>query len=105
MVLIVLCTFPDADTAASVTRTLVEEKLVACGNILPGVRSIYAWEGAIEDTTEALVVFKTASSAYARLEKRLLKLHPYDTPEVLAFEAGTAAKAYAAWVAGAVGPS
>lgn len=105
MVLLVLCTFPDADTAASVTRTLVEEKLVACGNILPGLRSIYAWNGKIEDTAEVLVLFKTRSSAYARLEKRLLKLHPYDTPEVLAFEAGAASKAYAAWVAAAVEPS
>jgi periplasmic divalent cation tolerance protein len=105
MVLLVLCAFPDADTAASVTRTLVEEKFAACGNIVPGVRSIYAWEGKMEDTAEVLVLFKTASAAYARFEKRLLKLHPYDTPEILAFEAGAAAKAYAAWVAGAVGPS
>ena len=105
MVLLVLCTFPDAETAASVTRTLVEEKLVACGNIIPGVRSIYAWEGQVEDTAEVLVLFKTASSAYARLEKRLLKLHPYDTPEILALEAGGAARAYAAWVADAVRPS
>jgi len=105
MVLVVLCTFPDADTAVSVTRTLVEEKLVACGNIVPGVRSIFAWEGKIEDNAEVLVVFKTDPPAYARLEKRLLKLHPYDTPEILAFEAGAAAKAYAAWVAASVGPS
>ncbi len=105
MVLIVLCTFPDADTAASVTRTLVEEKLVACGNILTGVRSIYRWDGKIEDAAEALVVFKTSSPAYARLEKRLRRLHPHETPEILAFEAGAASKSYAAWVAGVVGPS
>ena len=105
MVLLVLCTFPDAETAASVTRTLVEEKLAACGNIIPGVRSIYAWEGKVEDAAEVLVLFKTAPAAYARLEKRLLKLHPYDNPEIIAFEAGAAAKAYAAWVADAVRPS
>lgn len=105
MVLVVLCTFPDAETAASVTQTLVREKLAACGNILPGVRSIYAWEGTIEDAAEVLVIFKTHPSAYARLEKRLLKLHPYETPAVLAFEAGAAARSYAAWVAGEVGPS
>jgi periplasmic divalent cation tolerance protein len=102
MVLLVLCTFPEADTAASVTRALVEEKLVACGNLLPGVRSIYAWEGKVEDTAEVLAIFKTRPAAYARLEKRLLKLHPYETPEILAVEAGAAAKAYAAWVAAAV---
>ncbi len=102
MVLLVLCTFPDADTASAVTKTLVEEKLVACGSILPGVRSIYAWEGKVEDAAEVLVLFKTAGPSYAKLEKRLLKLHPYDTPEIVAFEAGAASKAYAALVAGAV---
>ena len=102
MVLLVFCTFPDADTAASVTRTLVEEKLVACGNLIPDVRSIYSWEGKIEDTAEVMVAFKTAGPVYAKLEKRLLKLHPYDVPEIVALEAGAAAKAYAAWVAGTV---
>jgi periplasmic divalent cation tolerance protein len=105
MVLLVLCTFPDADTAAEAVRALVGEKLVACGNLVPGVRSIYAWEGKVEDTAEVLVIFKTRPAAYARLEKRLLKLHPYETPEILAFEAGAVAKAYAAWVAAAVAGS
>ncbi len=105
MVLLVLCTFPDADTAADIVRKLVEEKLVACGSIVPGIRSIYAWEGRVEDTAEVLVLFKTTGSAYAKLEKRLLKLHPYETPEILAFESGAAAKAYAAWVAATADPS
>jgi periplasmic divalent cation tolerance protein len=102
MVLLVFCTFPDADTAAAVTKTLVGEKLIACGTILPGARSIYEWEGKMEDASEVLVLFKTASPAYAKLEKRLLKLHPYDMPEIVALEAGAASKAYAAWVASAV---
>ena len=101
MVLVVFCTFPDAGVAALVTRALVEEKLVACGNIVPGVRSIYAWEGKIEDASEVLVIFKTTGPLYAKLEKRLLKLHPYDTPGIVALEAGAAAKMYAAWVEGA----
>lgn len=102
MVLLVFCTFPDADTAAAVTKILVGEKLVACGTILPGARSIYEWEGKLEDASEVLVLFKTAGPAYAKLEKRLLKLHPYDMPEILAVEAGGVSKAYAAWVAAAV---
>ena len=101
MVLLVFCTFPDADTAAAVTKTLVGEKLIACGTILSGARSIYEWEGKLEDASEVLVLFKTASPAYAKLEKRLLKLHPYDMPEIVAIEAGAASKAYAAWVAAA----
>ena len=102
MVLLVFCTFPDADMAAAVTKTLVGEKLIACGTILPGVRSIYEWEGKMEDASEVLVLFKTAGPAYAKLEKRLLKLHPYDMPEIVALEAGAASKGYAAWVASAV---
>jgi periplasmic divalent cation tolerance protein len=102
MVLLVFCTFPDEDTATAVTKTLVGEKLVACGTILPGARSIYDWEGKLEDASEVLVLFKTVGPAYAKLEKRLLKLHPYDTPEIVAVEAGGASKAYAAWVAAAV---
>ena len=102
MVLLVFCTFPDADTAAAVTKTLVGEKLVACGTILPGARSIYEWEGKMEDASEVLVLFKTAGPAYAKLERRLLKLHPYDIPEIVALEAGAASKGYAAWVASAV---
>jgi periplasmic divalent cation tolerance protein len=102
MVLLVFCTFPDADTAAAVTKTLVGEKLIACGTILSGARSIYEWEGKLEDASEVLVLFKTASPAYAKLEKRLLKLHPYDMPEIVALEVGAASKGYAAWVASAV---
>jgi periplasmic divalent cation tolerance protein len=103
MILLVLSTFPDEDTAAQITRTLVEEKLVACGNIVPGVRSLYAWEGRVEDSAEVLVLFKTSGPVYAKLEKRLLKLHPYETPEIIAFEAGAASSAYSLWVSGVTG--
>jgi len=96
--LLVLSSFPDADIAAQIVRTLVEEKIVACGTILPVARSIYAWEGNIEDNAEVLVLFKTAAPCYAKLEKRLLKLHPYEIPMIIAFEAGAVAKIYAAWI-------
>jgi len=105
MVLLVLCTFPDAETAAAVTKTLVEEKLAACGTMLPGATSIYFWEGKLETAAEVLVLFKTAGPAYAKLEKRLRKLHPYDTPEIIAWESGAVAKDYAAWVADATDAS
>lgn len=103
MVLLVFCSFPDAETAAAVTKTLVEEKLAACGTILPGARSIYAWQDRIEDRAEVPVIFKTSGPAYAKLEKRLLKLHPYEAPEIVALEAGAVARTYAAWVAGETG--
>lgn len=105
MVLLVITTFPDAEAAADVIRILVEEKLVACGNIFPGVRSLYMWEGKMEDASEVVVVLKTAGALYAKLEKRLLKLHPYETPEVLALEAGAVNRTYAEWIAAAVAAS
>ena len=103
--LLVLTSFPDADKAASAARTLVEEKLAACGTIVPGVRSIYSWKGAVTDEPEALLLLKTEAPLYARLEKRLAKLHPYDVPEIIAWEPGAVHRPYAAWVAGTVGPS
>ena len=103
--LLVLASFPEAEAAASCIRTLVEEKLAACGTIVPGARSIYAWEGKIEDAMEVLVFLKTEASLYAKLEKRLAKLHPYEVPEIVAWEPGAVHRPYAAWVAGTVSPS
>lgn len=103
--LLVLTSFPDADKAASAARILVEEKLAACGTIVPGARSIYAWEGSVADETEVLLLLKTEAPLYAKLEKRLVKLHPYEIPEILAWEPGAVHRPYAAWVAGVVQPS
>lgn len=103
--LLVLTSFPDADKAALAARLLVEEKLAACGTIVPGARSIYAWEGSVADETEVLLLLKTEAPLYAKLEKRLVKLHPYEIPEILAWEPGAVHRPYAAWVAGAVQPS
>ncbi|MFM8459561.1 MAG: divalent-cation tolerance protein CutA [Planctomycetia bacterium] len=100
--LLVLTSFPDADAAAAVARTLVEEKLAACATIVPGARSIYAWEGKIEDSSEVLLLLKTGDAVYARLEKRLAKLHPYEVPEIVAWEPGAVHRPFAAWVAGSV---
>ncbi len=100
--LLVLSTFPDAGQAAAAVRALVEEKLAACGTIMPGARSIYAWEGKLEDAAEVVVLLKTEPALYGKLERRLAKLHPYEVPEIIAWEPGAAAKPYAAWVAGCV---
>ena len=101
MVLFVFCTFPDEASAAAATTILVGERLVACGTILPGARSIYVWDEKMEDLAEVMVIFKTMGPAYAPLEKRLRKLHPYKNPEIVAIEAGAASRPYAAWVAAA----
>ena len=101
--LLVLTSFPDADAAAAAARTLVEEKLAACGTIIPGARSIYEWEGKLEDGPEILLLLKTRASLYSKLEKRLAKLHPYEVPEIMAWEPGAVHRPYAAWVAAALG--
>lgn len=96
---IALVTAPAQDVAERIVRALVEERLAACGNIVPGITSIYRWEGAIQQETEVLIVLKTTRACVARLIARVKDLHPYDVPEVLALPVTAGLEAYAAWVA------
>lgn len=98
-VCVVLMTAPDEATAAGIVRTVVEEGLAACGNLLPGVRSIYRWAGRVEDGAEVLVLFKTVERTVPRLVARIEDLHPYDVPEALALPVQGGAAAYLTWVA------
>ncbi len=97
-VLLVLCTFPDADQARQIGTVLVEKQLAACVNLLSGVTSIYRWEGKIEEAGETLALFKTTQPAWAAFEKALAELHPYEVPEIVALKPEAVAEAYAAWV-------
>jgi periplasmic divalent cation tolerance protein len=97
-VVAVLVTVPDAGKAAEMTRTLVEARLAACGNVVPGVRSIYRWEGRIQDESEALVVLKTTRVRIPELVARIRTLHPYEVPEVLALPVEEGNGAYLEWV-------
>lgn len=96
--LVVLSTFPDADSARSVARTAVSESLAACVNLLPGVESIYRWQGNIETGQEILALFKTTTERYPALEARLRDLHPYKVPEIVALPAAAVAGSYLEWV-------
>ena len=102
--LIVLSTFAREEDAARVVRALVEERLIACGNLVPGVRSLYAWNGAIQDEREVLAVMKTRKQDWAALMSRLHELHPYDTPECLAVRVAAGAPKYMAWLEAALEP-
>ena len=82
-VIILLSTFPDIAAARTAVRTLVEERLVACGNIMPGVESIYRWQGAVETSMEVMVIFKTTADSAEAAQARLRELHPYEVPEIL----------------------
>ncbi len=98
MIRIVLTTFADGDSAAQVVRTLVTEKLAACGTILPGARSIYAWNGSVEDSSEVLVILKIAAASEPDLYKRLKELHPYEVPEIVSLSPSQWDDAYGRWV-------
>ncbi len=93
-----LVTAPDAETGANLARALVEERLAACVNLVPGVRSIYRWEGALEDESEVLLVLKTRAERAAALTERIVDLHPYDVPEVLLLPLDGGSDAYLDWV-------
>jgi periplasmic divalent cation tolerance protein len=100
--LVVLSTFPDADTAARVARVLVEDRLAACVNVVPTVRSIYRWEGQVCDEAETLAVIKTTAERYAALAAKIAELHPYQVPEVIALPLADGHPPYLAWLAAQV---
>jgi periplasmic divalent cation tolerance protein len=102
--LVVLVTFPSPEQAASLARVLVEERLAACGNLVPGLRSIYRWDGAVHDEGEVLLLLKTARDRFPALRDRILSLHPYQVPEVLALPVEAGSQAYLEWVAAEVRP-
>ena len=87
----------DAD-ASSLARTLVEERLAACVNVLPPMSSTYRWKGAVEQGAERQIVIKTAAFRLAALEARLRDLHPYEVPELLVIHADDGSQAYLDWL-------
>ena len=102
-VVLLLSTFPDKDAARQATRALVEERLIACGNLLPGVESIYTWQGKIETSAEVLVVLKTTMQKADEAMLRLRGLHPYDVPEILRIGVEDGWPDYLQWVRESVG--
>ncbi len=98
-VFLILSTCPDADTAQRLARTLVEERLAACVNILPGLVSTYRWQGQVEQAAEVQLLAKTTTDRRETLMARLAELHPYELPEILAVETAAGLPAYLDWVA------
>jgi periplasmic divalent cation tolerance protein len=97
-VVIVLTTIgADAD-AAAIARTLVDERLAACVNVLPLMTSVYRWQGGVEHDREQQLVMKTSEDCLDRLEARVRELHPYELPEFLVLRASGGSAAYLDWV-------
>jgi periplasmic divalent cation tolerance protein len=103
--LMVFTTFANEADAERAVRALVEERLVACGNLVPGVRSIYHWEGKVADAREVMVVMKSRKQDWPALMSRLHELHPYDTPECVAVRLASGAPKYMAWLESVLGPT
>lgn len=97
-VVAVLTTAPSAEVAERIGTALVEERLAACANVLPGVRSVFRWKGEVSRETEAFVVLKTTASRLGDLRRRLIELHPYEVPEMLAFDVREGHPPYLDWV-------
>jgi periplasmic divalent cation tolerance protein len=99
-VVLVLTTWPASSDASAFARTLVDERLAACVNVLPRMQSIYRWKDAIESEAERQILVKTTESRLAALEARIRELHPYEVPELVVLRAD-AAESYRSWVASA----
>ena len=97
-VLICFCSYPDPATAGRIADALVEERLAACVSLLPGLQSVYRWQGQLQRDTEVLLLIKTSRERYPALQARLPQLHPYELPELLAVESTAGLPAYLQWV-------
>lgn len=97
-VLLVMANLPDASSAHALARRLVEQKLVACINCLPGVRSVYRWQGVIEEADEVTLLMKTTQANYERLQQAIQASHPYQLPEIVAIPVAAGLPAYLQWV-------
>lgn len=95
-------TVPSEEVGVSIVERLVEERLVACGNLVPGLRSIYRWEGKVERSQEALLILKTLADRFDAVRERIVELHPYDCPEVLRTEVEDGHPPYLQWIADSV---
>jgi len=95
---LILNTCPDNETAESIATLLVDKALAACVNILPGIRSIYHWQGERHSDAEVLLLIKASASAYPAIETAIRENHPYQLPEIIAIRIDTGLPEYLAWI-------
>jgi periplasmic divalent cation tolerance protein len=96
--LVILCTCDNAEEAKRLARALVEEQLAACINIVPGVESVYRWEGRIGTSQELLLIIKSTDAKFSALRDRIQALHSYDTPEIIALPITGGSEKYLSWL-------
>lgn len=95
---ITFCTCPDQESAEKIARLLVERNLAACVNILPGLTSIYRWQGQIQSAQEHLLLIKSNKGCYQAVETALLENHPYELPEIIAIPVEHGLPEYLHWI-------
>lgn len=95
---VVLTTVANTDEAVTLVRALLDRRLIACGTLLPGARSLYRWEGKVADESEVVILLKTRSAVLHAIERAFAELHPYKVPELLAFTAASGLDKYLAWI-------
>lgn len=96
--LLILCTAPDDEVAATLARGLVEARLAACVNVVPGLRSFYAWKGELKDEGEVQLLIKSRRARFGALEAWVREHHPYDVPEIIAIPIERGSAAYLHWL-------
>lgn len=97
-VIVVYCTVPDSATGERIAAHLVEYRLAACVSLLPGVTSVYRWQGQVETATESLLMIKARASDYRQLELAILSQHPYELPEIITVPVDGGLPAYLDWI-------
>jgi len=100
---LILSTVDSLPAAEIIARTLVESSLAACVNILPGLRSLYRWKGAIHDEPELLLIIKTSSDKTGEAINKLVEIHPYELPEAIVLDIDSGHAPYLEWIASASG--
>lgn len=96
--IVVFTTVSSEDEAVRLVRTLLERRLIACGTLVPGARSLYRWQGRIADEREILLLLKTRSARVEALQEAFTELHPYKVPELLALSVDTGLGKYLEWI-------
>jgi len=95
---IILCTCPDQKAAAYIAGQMIEHHLAACVNIVPGITSVYQWQGKIESAQEHLLIIKTQINQYQAIETKIKQIHPYELPEIIAVPIEHGLPEYLHWI-------
>ena len=101
--IVVIVTASNEEEAAKIGKALVDERLAACANIVPNIRSIYRWEGKVQDEPEALMLIKTTEDMFEALAARVKELHSYSVPEIIALPIGAGSTDYLNWISESTG--